>query len=233
MNILKNYTNQTKNWPKRSDFFYKKAYLTEFGKYLNDKDLTILDFGCGLGDFLKVLENEGYKNLFGVEIDKSAFKLASSKLKKVKLFNQSGFDFLKNKKNFFDIIFLIDVLEHIEIKKISTLVKYLFNSLKKGGKLIIRTPNAESIFFGSYMRYIDPTHTTSFTRHSIKSLFEDKGFKTIEIRGQKLADIFYLYPLKILRTILELLMKFIMVLYYGELGFKSIQTPNLIAVFEK
>jgi len=233
MSSLKNYITQTKNWPKRSDFFYKKAYLTEFGKYLNDKKLTILDFGCGLGDFLKVLESEGFKDLWGVEIDKSAFKVAKSKLKKTKIFNQSGIDFLKNKKNFFNAIFLIDVLEHIELNKIPKLIKYLFRSLKKGGIVVIRTPNAESVLFGSYMRYGDPTHTTSFTRHSIKSLFEDTGFKTIEIRGQRLANIFYLYPLKILRTMLEFLIKPIMILYYGELGFSSIQTPNLIAVFKK
>ena len=141
--------------------------------------------------------------------------------------------FLSKKNEFFDIIFLIDLIEHVRVDRISTLICLLYKSLKKGGKVIIRTPNAESIFFSSYMRYIDPTHTTSFTQHSIKSLFEDKGFKTVEIKGQKLADIWFLYPLKFFRFVLENLLKIFMILYYGELGFKSIQTPNLIAVFRK
>lgn len=231
--MINSYIHQTKNWPERSKNFYFNAYLTEFGKYLpKNKNSEILDIGCGKGDFLVFLEKLGYKKLYGVEIDKGMYLEAKKKLKWTNLENVDVVNFLKKKRKF-NLIFLIDVLEHIEQKKIPLLTSLLNKSLKKEGLVIIRTPNAESILFGTYMRYIDPTHYISFTRHSIKPIFEDKKFETVEIRGQNLANIWYLIPLRVARFIIEKFLLFFNILYFGETGFYSIQTPNLIAVFKK
>lgn len=233
---IKNYLNQSSNFIKRTKNYYKTAYLTEFGQILNNlpPKAKILDVGCGQGDFLKVVEGE-FKDfiLFGVELDKNTYLIAKKKVKRANIVNKDVFYFLKNYRDHFEAIFLIDVLEHIDNKKIPLLLKLIKKSLKKEGYLIVRTSNAESVLTGSYMRYIDLTHTISFTRESLRSLLEDNGFKKIEIRGQKFPSFWFSFLFKIPRFLIETFLKLILFFYYGEHAFNSIQTPNLIAIAQK
>src|SRR3989338_3844190 len=67
-----------------------------------DKSSKVLEIGCSGGILLKELKNDCFKNLFGVDIDKKAIKLAKKRgLKNVKIANGTS---MKFKKNMFDII---------------------------------------------------------------------------------------------------------------------------------
>lgn len=194
---IKKYFSQYSNWPKRNFHFYQIAYLSEFEKHLRplNQGSSIVDIGCGTGDLLKVLKLYSDKMkkkfvLYGVEKDRSMFK-AIAKVKGVNYFNEDLFIFLKKKNNFFDLIFLVDVLEHIHVGKIIYALNLIKRSLKKGGFLVLRTPNAESVLTSGYMRFSDPTHTISFTKESLSTILKNVGFKILELRGQKFPNFWF------------------------------------------
>jgi len=65
-----------------------------------DKKARILDIGCGLGSFMIFLKNEGYENVYGIDISDEAYlqgqknNLKVSKIEDILNFNpEEKFDF--------------------------------------------------------------------------------------------------------------------------------------------
>ena len=97
-------------------------------------------------------------------------------------------------KNKYDIIFLMDVLEHIEDDK--TFFNNLEFYLKHDGKIIINVPSLQ-IFYSKYD--IAVGHCRRYTRSSIKKLINKKKYD-IKMYYWGL----FLIPLLILRKIINL-----------------------------
>ena len=101
------------------------------------KNDFVLDIGCWDGK--KILElNSVSKNIYGIDIDTKRFSLADKKIKKRLFYGD-----VTKKIPFrikFDWIILSEVLEHVSND--SKALKNIYNSLKKGGKLILSTPNS-------------------------------------------------------------------------------------------
>jgi len=101
-------------------------------KIINNNKLiphSICEVGCGAGEILvqlkKMINNDC--ELVGYEISPQAYKIC--KEKKGKNLNFKFKDFLKEKNIFFDIILVIDIIEHIEdyfnfLKKIKSKGEY-------------------------------------------------------------------------------------------------------------
>jgi len=64
------------------------------------------------------------------------------------------------------------------------LLRSIHQSLKPGGRLILTVPNANSSLSARW-RYIDWTHETSFTEHSLDFILSNAGFGQIDIRGSE------------------------------------------------
>jgi 2-polyprenyl-3-methyl-5-hydroxy-6-metoxy-1,4-benzoquinol methylase len=212
---------------------YKKTIFKEHSSILS-QDKKILDIGCGLGFLLMALESENYKNLYGVEIDKHQFREAKKNLKFSKLFNQDAFNFFKNCREKFDIIFLYDILEHIEKEKTINFLKLLYKNLAIDGYLAIKTPNADSPLLSSRMRYNDFTHETVFNENSLKMVLREAGFKNIICSKTHSATNFLFNIItKPIRYLGDFILRFYMFTYIGKKAFKIILTPNFISVSKK
>jgi len=147
-------------------------------KELNDRNARILDYGCGFGQYLKALREEGYFNIYGVDVEESAIEYCIKKKLNVKKINPDGpanpYDFK------FDYVICLHVLEHIpKDGMIDTLVRIRNDFLSEGGVLLVAVPNAQSNT-NSYWAYEDFTHTTLFTSGSIFYILKAAGFKKIE-----------------------------------------------------
>jgi len=101
---------------------------------------SVLEIGPGHGLLSSLLLRKGNYNLDVVEPSLSPHYLPKKSFTLHKL-DFEGF-FKINKKKF-DLIIMFDVIEHLE-DPFSTLVK-LKNTLKKGGILVIQTPNYQSL----------------------------------------------------------------------------------------
>mgnify|MGYP001599530865 CR=1 FL=1 len=174
-------TTQALEDPGREEFSTLRAY---FGKFLpREKEAEILELGCGNGNFLAWLHSLGYENSSGVDISTEQIERGNA-LGVKNLILQDAHEFLRERKNCFDIIFARDFLEHIpkgEIVELATLIR---NSLKEGGVFVCQTLNGESLLAGRLF-YGDLTHETAFTWRSIRQICLVAGFTGVETYPQK------------------------------------------------
>lgn len=150
------------------------VFRAQFASLLPEaKDAAIVDVGCGAGEFLHFLKGEGYTRLSGVDRSPEMVRLAADNGVKA----DAGFaeDFLNARKEQFDCVFALDVLEHMRKDELFPLVDAVYASLRPGGVFILQTVNAESPGYGR-IRHADLTHETSFTRYSLSQLLGAAGF---------------------------------------------------------
>lgn len=136
----------------------------------------ILDIGCGRGDTLALLKSVGW-NVYGLDIDAAAISIARKRgLTNVSLGTCQ--DLTKYPDNFFDIIRLYHVIEHLDEPGMS--LRLIYKKLKKGGEVIIGTPNANSLvarLLGRYWYNLDcPRHVYVFSPGNLMTIAERNGF---------------------------------------------------------
>ena len=173
-----------------------------------NKNISILEIGCGHGAFIHFIKKAGYANVIG--FDNSPDQVSESKrLGITGVFQRDAIEGLRciNTESI-DLVVAIDVLEHLRKDELFLLANEACRVLRRGGKWIIHTPNGESPFFGRVL-YGDLTHETAFTRNSITQLLKSSGFNTVSvyedspvIHGLKSAIRFLLW--KISRTFLRI-----------------------------
>jgi len=143
-----------------------------------DKSAKILDIGCGYGQFLFALKQQGHENIKGIDINNESINECRNKGLNVEQITDIR-DFAKQATEKFDLITMSHVLEHIDKEKIidtlAHIKKYL---LKDGGEFILMVPNAQS-YTGTYWRYEDFTHTIMFTAGSCIYVLKAAGFSNI------------------------------------------------------
>lgn len=116
---------------------YKK-YLTEIERITNKKG-KLLDFGCGIGNFVSFAAKNGW-DAYGIDISSHAIGCAKKRFLNVR---QGDIERSDLEDNFFDVITMWDVIEHLE-DPVKT-VRDVCQKLKTNGLLIIETPAEENI----------------------------------------------------------------------------------------
>lgn len=164
-----------------------KQKLKIINRYSGD-DKTLLDVGCGTGDFLEVAQNNNW-NVTGIEPNSKARQIANSKT------NNSAFEieYLKSlKEHSFDVITLWHVLEHLP--NLEMHIELFNHLLKPNGTLIIAVPNYNSLDASFYQEfwaaYDVPRHLWHFSQNSMKRLFSNFNMKVIKIVPMKF-DAYY------------------------------------------
>ena len=135
----KNYHNYLIN-RKLSGFFYRFFIIYPFFlKYLGKNNL---DFGCGIGDFLRFCSFLNI-NIVGCDINKNLVEYCENQgFKSFHLTQANKKFFFKNPT--FDCICMDNVLEHI--LNPSPIISFISNSIKQGGYLIVGVPVGEAGF---------------------------------------------------------------------------------------
>ena len=142
---------------------------------------SVLDLGCGNGQFLRFLKEQGYKNYYGIDVSKQQIDFCKEKVTdKVEVADIFGF--LRDKKNAFDLVVMNDVLEHIPKEKLFELLGLIHNSLRNNGMFAAKVPNMSNPF-GLINRYMDITHEIGFTEFSMIECLGMSGFGDIKVKG--------------------------------------------------
>ncbi|MEO6284566.1 MAG: class I SAM-dependent methyltransferase [Dyadobacter sp.] len=137
---------------------------------LSSKKGVLLDIGCGTGNFVDAIKEDGWK-VFGTEPDSGAREVASKRVG-ASVFQNIQTAELQDKK--FDVITLWHVLEHVH--QLNETLGWLTTHLTENGTMIIAVPNPQSFDALKYGRfwaaYDVPRHLYHFTKGSMKQLVE-------------------------------------------------------------
>jgi 2-polyprenyl-3-methyl-5-hydroxy-6-metoxy-1,4-benzoquinol methylase len=159
---------------------YGKAYDWYLRGWLpSDRQVNILEVGCGYGRLLRFFSKRGYTNVAGVDVSPEEVELA----KKIhpNVVQEDALEYLEKHTEQFDIIVAIDLIEHFHKDEVVRFLDLCRYALRPGGRLIIQTPNADSPF-GLMHRYNDFTHEVCFNLDALARLMRVCGFTEIEGR---------------------------------------------------
>lgn len=177
------HTDQSTNFFEKIYSIAKKYTLHKKTKLINqfsNNGKTLLDIGCGTGEFLVTAKKEHW-TIFGVEPNKQAREKAVSK----KLNVVENLENLGQQK--FNVISLWHVMEHLPDLK--NQIKKITNLLAEEGTLIIAVPNFKSndaIHYKEYWAAYDtPRHLWHFSQNAISELFKEQNFKIIQTLPMK------------------------------------------------
>lgn len=150
----------------------------------------ILDIGCGSCIILTKLKGKKY----GIDADKKTLRIVSKKHPEIHL-AASGAEILPFAENSFDTVICTEVIEHL--KHPEEALKEMHRVAKKGGEIIISTPNYRSVWplierFWSRkanVRDYSKEHISHFSKKILKKMAEESGMRELKIETK-----FLLYP---------------------------------------
>ncbi|MEZ4749268.1 MAG: class I SAM-dependent methyltransferase [Bdellovibrionota bacterium] len=124
-------------------------HLQKFERVLDclpDRCQSILDVGCFAGTFLSELAPERFPLQVGVDVLPKQVEYANANYGTDfrKFFYVPTVAALGEVPGSFDCITLIEVIEHLTVAEIQTLLERLYQKLCVGGKLVLSTPNYTS-----------------------------------------------------------------------------------------
>jgi len=158
---------------------WKHSYVV---KYAHGKSL--LDYGCGTGQFLEKTAQKGF-NVQGVEINEGARAKAAN-------FGRV-YASIEEVKGPVDVITMWHVLEHVY--DLDQLLEAFKLKMSEKATLIVAVPNPESYdaeYYGAaWAAWDTPIHVHHFTKNSMKTAVERKGFKLQKVLPMSL-DSYYI-----------------------------------------
>ena len=164
-----------------------KQKETLAAKYSKEK--TILDIGCGTGDFLGYCKSQNWKTL-GLEPDVSARKIA---LENNAIEAKNLSHLYEIEENSFDVISMWHVLEHVY--NLNEDIEQYKRILKDEGTLMVAVPNCSSKdaahYKASWAAYDLPIHLYHFRPDNMKQLFSKHGMEVVEVLPMKF-DSYYI-----------------------------------------
>ena len=151
------------------------------------KDKDLLDIGCGTGDFIKYMGENGW-SAEGVETDRKARVIAEK---------QGGltvYGSIEEKKiHKYDVITMWHVLEHVY--DLDYFFKKIKSLLKENGVLVIGVPNSNSYdasFYGkNWYAYDLPIHSSHFRKPDIENLSRIHDFNLTSV-NPLIFDAYYI-----------------------------------------
>ena len=232
-----NYVKHLEGQYSKATFKRKMDYIDyNFGrivKNLAPKKCRILEIGPGMGEGVKYLKDNGFRNIDIVDNDNNVLSGVADRFGVDKKYCVDDLITLKGKLGKYDLIILVQALEHIPLNQQAKVVSMLYSCLRKMGTMLIVVPNAGNPL-GMVERYGDLQHTNSFTEQSLRDLARVSGIKTarIEIKGYEIPPYNFVNLIRIFfQKILHMILYGVMIINGGT--YFKIMTPNISLIIKK
>lgn len=192
-------------------------------------EARILDIGCGQGLLVYALNCFGYSNVQGIDLSEQQVAVAQKYGLPCRAVDRDYiFDLAKTAPATFDLIFLMDVLEHMNKADQMRTLAAASELLASGGHLILSVPNANASF-GLRWRYNDWTHEAAFTEHSLEFILLNSRFTDLKFLPYEFVTrprLFFIPRPSIMPWILQKFFRFFRRLEaVGEMGDQGRKVP--------
>jgi len=154
---------------------------------------SLLEIGCGMGDFLIEAQANGFK-VSGLEVTDYLVQLANQRLGS-ECVEKGSIETSNYETGAFDIIVFFDVIEHVRNPEL--FLSKVNELLKASGKVYIVTPSLDSWsarLMGKYWMEYKVEHLSYFNQASLRNLLKKTGFHNIMFfPNYKILNIDYIY----------------------------------------
>lgn len=139
----------------------------------------ILDLGCGRGDWLELLREEGLGGR-GVEIN--AILVEQCRSAGVEVIEADMLEYLRTLPDkSVRAVTGFHVIEHVPFEKLILLVAEIVRTLEPGGLVILESPSPENLVVAACNFYADPTHHKPVFPHTLKFLLTESGLENVRL----------------------------------------------------
>jgi O-antigen chain-terminating methyltransferase len=164
----------------------KKRYLEYFNGRRN-----VLDIGCGRGEFLDVLKDNGI-HAVGVDANEDMIKLCQNI--GLEAYHDDAINYLETiDDNTLDGIIITQMIEHAEPAYIFDLLKLCHHNMTHNAIIITETINIATLnTIPTFFK--DPTHIRPVHPDTLKFILEQIGFKDIQLQFYEKTEGLKLLP---------------------------------------
>jgi 2-polyprenyl-3-methyl-5-hydroxy-6-metoxy-1,4-benzoquinol methylase len=186
---IKQFWDWENQFPERYFTYHNGDHLLRFARTRVGHGGLIVDFGAGSGILFEKLLRRGFKAA-AVEISKESLATLDQIGKSYPQQFKGAFSpeaALKRLRGKCDVIYLVEVIEHLDAGTRKRVLRDVYDLLSLGGHLILTTPNDERLeesliacpvtgeFFHRWQ------HMFSFTVDDISSILSNAGFSQVEV----------------------------------------------------
>jgi 2-polyprenyl-3-methyl-5-hydroxy-6-metoxy-1,4-benzoquinol methylase len=155
-------------------------YLDHIGRFVKAQGSSLLEIGCGTGDFLVEARTRGFE-VFGIEFSSAAAATANERLGSIVVetgeVHETHFG-----DSSFHVVAFADVIEHV--RDPVRFLRQIHRFLRPGGLLFLVTPSIDSwsrrLLGQNWMEY-KLEHLYYFGNESLSYLLKRSGFDSIEL----------------------------------------------------
>ncbi len=141
---------------------------------------TILDLGCGSGDWLDLLRDEGLQAR-GVEIN--TVMLDACRARQLEVVESDMLAYLHGlPDSSVNVITAFHLIEHIPFETMLELIAEVRRVLRPGGLVMLETPSPENLVVAACNFYSDPTHHKPVYPHTLTFILKNLGFNDVRLQ---------------------------------------------------
>jgi O-antigen chain-terminating methyltransferase len=178
----------------RGSFVEIKRRQREYLRTVTLRDAPVLDLGCGRGEFVELLNEEGIAAR-GVDLNEDAVTYAQERGLPVQL--GDAFETLRAADDdSLGGVAAFHLVEHLEPGSMIELLSLAYDKLRKGGSLIVETPNPQCLLIFAESFYLDLTHVRPVHPQTLEHLLEGFGFSCVKLAYSSPAVDLHLPPLR-------------------------------------
>lgn len=191
--------------------YYKYNFLPHIP---NNKESRILVVSCGPGYLVNLLNEQGYRNVLGIDSDR--LKVDYALKRNLNCRSEPAFEFLQDQVGQFDAIVCEQELNHLALEEMIEFLKLCWKSLHPGGVIVVYGLNGANPLVGSENLAHNIDHFSTFTEYSLAQVLRIADFKEIKLLPLKLY-VFWNNPLNyvglVVTAVLDLLFRAGFMLY--------------------
>jgi len=149
-------------------------------------DSLILDLGCGRGEWLELLRDNGYRAR-GIDLNRVVIEQCQSR--GLEVVEGDVIAYLQSMPDeSVAVITGFHIIEHLPFEILVKLLNEAFRVLRHRGLVIFETPNPANVLVGSCNFYFDPTHRNPLPSLMTQFLVQYCGFAEVEILNLNPSD---------------------------------------------
>ncbi|MCC4597573.1 methyltransferase domain-containing protein [Xanthomonas campestris pv. phormiicola] len=134
----------------------------------------VLDIGCGRGEWLKLVEEAGYR---GFGVDMNAIFVQDCRQAGLSVELMDGLEKLRSLPDAsIGLVSMFHLAEHLPFDVMIAIFDEVLRVLVPGGGFLVETPNPENALVAQWSFYMDPTHRNPLPPEMLRWMVQSRGF---------------------------------------------------------